>query len=62
MSNLPHLEMRREFLNGLRENELVEKLLEYLPDNIYFFVKNPQLNFMMANKNFAESIGLIEDV
>jgi PAS domain S-box-containing protein len=61
MSNLPNLEMRREFLNGLRENELVEKLLEYLPDNIYFFVKNPQYHFMMANKNFAERIGLTEE-
>jgi PAS domain S-box-containing protein len=58
MSNPPNLELRHEFLTGLRENELVEKLLEHLPDNIYFFVKDSRFRFMMSNRIFWERMGL----
>jgi PAS domain S-box-containing protein len=58
MSNVSNPELLHNFLAGLRENELVEKLLENLPNDIYFFVKDTQGRFMMANRLFWEKMGL----
>jgi PAS domain S-box-containing protein len=57
-TNANNTEMLHSFLSGLRENELVEKLLENMPENIYFFVKDVRGRFMMANRLFWEKIGL----
>jgi hypothetical protein len=51
-------EILHNFLSSLRENELVEKLLEYLPNNIYFFVKDAQGRLMLSNRLFWEKMGL----
>jgi len=49
-------DLKRIFLAGLRENEIIEKLLEQVPD-IYFFVKDSQGRFVMANRHFWEKMG-----
>jgi PAS domain S-box-containing protein len=58
MQNAATPEILHNFLSNLRENELVEKLLENLPDNIYFFVKDSQGRFMLSNRLFWEKMGL----
>lgn len=58
MENTNSREMLHTFLTGLRENELVENLLEHFPDNVYFFVKDTKGRFMMSNRMFWEKMGL----
>src|SRR5215217_2711670 len=58
MSNSSQSELRQEFLGGLRENELVDRLLEHLPENIYFFVKDKRGRFMLSNRTFWHGMGL----
>ncbi len=58
MTNVNKTELLHTFLTTLRENELVEKILENLPDNIQFFVKDTRGRFMMANRLFWENVGL----
>jgi PAS domain S-box-containing protein len=58
MENLNNQGLLHTFLTSLRENELVENLLEHFPDNVYFFVKDTQGRFMMSNRVFWEKMGL----
>ena len=48
--------LKSEFLATVRENEIGEKLIEYIPD-MYFFVKDSQSQFVMANRSFWEKAG-----
>lgn len=58
MSSLRREDLRRAFLEELRENEIVEKIMEHFPDNIHLFVKDSQSRFMMSNRNHWEKMGL----
>ena len=49
-------DLKRTFLASLRDNEMAEKLLEHVSD-IYFFVKDIQGRFAMANRHFWEKMG-----
>ena len=46
------------FLTSLRENELVETLLEQFPENVDVFVKDAQSRFMFSNRSFWQKMGL----
>lgn len=53
-----HRELLHEFLGGLRENELVDRLMDHFPSDIHLYVKDTQGRFMMANRTFWQRMGL----
>ena len=49
--------LKTDFLAALRDHEISDSVLDYVPD-IYFFVKNDSGRFVMSNRNFWGKMGL----
>lgn len=47
---------QKNFLNNIENQNYLTKLFDFLPD-IFFFVKNNQSQFVMANKPFLDILG-----
>ncbi|HAO98556.1 MAG TPA: AraC family transcriptional regulator [Fibrobacteres bacterium] len=54
---MTNAEIKSSFLSALREHEIGDNVLDYVPD-IYFFVKDNNGRFVMCNRNFCESLGV----
>lgn len=54
--NTSPLDLKREFLDSVLDAGSLTVLFEYLPD-LYFWVKNERLLFVMANQRCAEKCG-----
>ena len=57
---MTYSELKPAFLSALREHEIVDNVLDYVPD-IYFFVKDVQGRFIMSNRNFWEKMGVASE-
>lgn len=51
------LKFQKDFLNQLHSPQQLELLFEYLPD-VYFFAKNTESQFIMANSIFVKKCGV----
>ncbi len=60
MGRTENSELKESFFASLRENELTEKWMEFVPD-VLIFIKDEAGRFMMTNQLFWEKLGRTSD-